>query len=216
MDIFVNNSGQLNKLLEQAQGISPMADVSFPLVTSQAETALHGSIIYNQLLRARATGSGGGVSFVGNADNSITVNGTAINNQNITLTAAAIQLTVNHLYINFGFYQDPNWSTLTGISLGGLAKDNGEGTLWYNTGFTSLNARLEVKTGDKFTNTVIFPKFMDVNITFGDVVAKYLYDLEVATPGAGVKWFRDLFPLDEYPYDTGTVKPFNQTLFFNI
>ena len=38
---------------------------------------------------------------------------------------------------------------------------------------------------------------------FGSAVADYIYGLETATPGAGVAFFRTMFPESYYPYNAG-------------
>lgn len=47
--------------------------------------------------------------------------------------------------------------------------------------------------------------FFDLTAMFGTTVADYIYNLEQATAGAGVAWFKKLFPKDYYAYDAGTM-----------
>jgi len=49
----------------------------------------------------------------------------------------------------------------------------------------------------------VYPQAFDLTQMFGSTIADYIYSLETATPGAGVAWFRKLFPLDYYPYNPG-------------
>lgn len=60
----------------------------------------------------------------------------------------------------------------------------------------------ETTTGD---NTAQFRNinYFDLTQMFGAAIADYLYDLETATPGAGVALFRNLFPADYYAYNAG-------------
>ena len=46
----------------------------------------------------------------------------------------------------------------------------------------------------------------DLTLMFGPTIANYINTLETATPGAGVAWFRGLFPKDYYDYDAGTLR----------
>ena len=58
-------------------------------------------------------------------------------------------------------------------------------------------------------NDVIQVKeFMIIDLTqmFGSTIADYIYTLETGTPGAGVTWFRNLFPKDYYAYDAGSLQ----------
>ena len=45
----------------------------------------------------------------------------------------------------------------------------------------------------------------DLTQMFGSTIADYIYSLEQSQAGAGVAWFKKLFPLDYYPYDEGTL-----------
>ena len=50
-------------------------------------------------------------------------------------------------------------------------------------------------------NTMCF----DLTQMFGSTIADYIYSLEQATAGAGVAWFKKLFPADYYPYSEPTI-----------
>lgn len=45
----------------------------------------------------------------------------------------------------------------------------------------------------------------DLTAMFGSTIADYIYGLEQNTAGAGVAWFRKLFPKPYYAYDAGTL-----------
>jgi len=49
--------------------------------------------------------------------------------------------------------------------------------------------------------TIQNARFFDLTLMFGSTVADYIYSLEQANTGAGVAYFRNLFPKDYYPYD---------------
>lgn len=46
----------------------------------------------------------------------------------------------------------------------------------------------------------------DLTAMFGSAITSYIGDLEYATVGAGVAWFKKLFPKPYYAYDAGTLK----------
>lgn len=48
-------------------------------------------------------------------------------------------------------------------------------------------------------------QFFDLTQMFGSTIADYIYSLEQATTGAGVAWFKKLFPADYYPYSEPTI-----------
>lgn len=54
-------------------------------------------------------------------------------------------------------------------------------------------------------DTVQIKNIMAIDLTqmFGSTIADYIYSLETATAGAGVAWFRKLFPKDYYAYNAG-------------
>lgn len=62
----------------------------------------------------------------------------------------------------------------------------------------------------KSINTVNIKDVMCIDITkvLGNG-AQYIYSLEQATAGAGVAWFRQMFPRDYYAYDSGSLQSVN-------
>lgn len=56
-----------------------------------------------------------------------------------------------------------------------------------------------IGTTRKVKNIQLF----DLTQMFGSAIADYIYSLETATAGAGVAWFKKLFPKDYYPYNAG-------------
>ena len=46
---------------------------------------------------------------------------------------------------------------------------------------------------------------IDLTQMFGSTIADYIYSLEQGTAGAGVAWFRNLFPKSYYAYNAGTL-----------
>lgn len=53
------------------------------------------------------------------------------------------------------------------------------------------------------TNSIKEIVAFDLTQMFGSTIADYIYALETATPGAGVAWFRKLFPKPYYSYNAG-------------
>ena len=52
-------------------------------------------------------------------------------------------------------------------------------------------------------------QIIDLTQIFGTTIADYLYSLESATPGAGIAWFRSLFPKPYYAYNSGALLSVN-------
>ena len=67
--------------------------------------------------------------------------------------------------------------------------------------YFNLNPK-SLDSGDTivFENAQIF----DLTAMFGSTIADYIYSLEQATAGAGVAFFRSIYPADYYDYDSGT------------
>ena len=84
------------------------------------------------------------------------------------------------------------------------------GTAWLDIGFvinntvSATNNRVRIVTDveDSVANARNVNIF-DLTQLFGSTIANYIYSLEEATAGAGVAYFRNLFPEDYYPYNAG-------------
>ena len=53
--------------------------------------------------------------------------------------------------------------------------------------------------------TIDSVNIIDLTQMFGSTIADYIYSLEQGTAGAGVAWFRNLFPKSYYAYNAGTL-----------
>ena len=69
----------------------------------------------------------------------------------------------------------------------------------------SLHSGSNIANGTSMSETIYINMF-DLTQMFGSTIADYIYSLEQSTAGAGVAWFRNLFPSDYYAYDAGTLK----------
>lgn len=56
---------------------------------------------------------------------------------------------------------------------------------------------------DTEIDITFIPQIFDLTQMFGSEIADYIYNLEMATAGAGVAWFRKYFPKDYYEYNAG-------------
>ena len=59
-----------------------------------------------------------------------------------------------------------------------------------------------VREGER-VNSEINPFIIDITQMFGSTIADYIYSLEQSQAGAGVAWFKRLFPKDYYAYNAG-------------
>ena len=83
---------------------------------------------------------------------------------------------------------DNQWHTIVGIG-NSLASYNANAYIFATTTYENLQVR----------NYNIF----DLTAMFGSAIADYIYSLEQATAGAGVAYFRKLFPKPYYAYNAG-------------
>ena len=69
------------------------------------------------------------------------------------------------------------------------------------------NDRLEFRRqyNNNCSITVNSMIFFDLTQMFGSTIADYIYSLEQSQAGAGVAWFKKLFPADYYPYSEPTI-----------
>ena len=80
-------------------------------------------------------------------------------------------------------------ATCNAIADGNANSDNG---VWI------YNSRIANTTPKSFN-------VYDLTQMFGSTIADYIYTLETSTPGAGVAWFKSLFPKPYYAYNAGTL-----------
>lgn len=66
---------------------------------------------------------------------------------------------------------------------------------------SASNARNGISASPAYTNLIVKDYMVfDLTAMFGSTIADYIYSLETATAGAGVAWFKKLFPKSYYPY----------------
>lgn len=151
-----------------------------------------GTIAWNQLAQTDITRTYNGITFTP-SDDGYVINGTASGNAYIVLFANG-SFVSGHRYLMF---DDGNLS------------DYG---FWINTEpqkathahfVTSGNLTLTVKDGVTVSNVKLHPQLFDLTQMFGSAVADAVYAMEQTTAGAGVAWFRSMFPDVYYPYNAG-------------
>lgn len=82
--------------------------------------------------------------------------------------------------------------------IGNVIKSNYESQNWQLfVGVQATDCPSEYKVKDVVV--------IDLTAIFGSTIADYIYSLEQGTAGAGVAWFRNLFPKSYYAYNTGTL-----------
>ena len=159
-----------------------------------------GTIEWNQLMKANASGGASGVSAMFNiTTGELTLDGTASAVAYIRFLTESV--TDHVYYVNDGGLR----SSYPGEAF--IYNDNGGvialtgTTIGKATSNKAFYAR--ANSGVTFSNYTCKPIIIDLTQMFGSTIADYIYALETANAGAGVAWFRNLFPKDYYPYNAG-------------
>ena len=172
---------------------------------SEFNKIVGGTVAFNQLVVNGATSPiiSNDVTATKNADNSWDISGTASNNVVINIDGGPWKLGDNHVYFIAGSFSGGSASTFA-FGLGGLALDFGGGTIWKNSNHYSTTFSAFVVGSGVYVNlTKVFFRIHDLTAMFGTTIADYIYSLEQATAGAGVAWFKALFPKSYYAYNAG-------------
>ena len=163
-----------------------------------------GTVAWNQQLKLDRVTNHNGITASLNNDGGITINGTATSDAYISIDSRySFKLDENHKYLYKGC---PSGGSSMGYFLGdgwsGMGRDYGKGTV-----FTATNGNFQpniiVVKGNTVSNLTFKPQLFDLTQMFGSTIADYIYSLEKATAGAGVAWFKKLFPNDYYAYNAG-------------
>ena len=151
-----------------------------------------------------------GITFTNNQDGSITANGTATADAYETTSFSLLDgRQLGHVYYIGGC---PNGGSASTYWFGGrylmndaIQHDFGNGRIakdlsgaQYSSSFTIC-----IQSGTTVNNLVFKPQIVDLTQMFGSAIADYIYELEQVTAGAGVAWFKNLFPKDYYEYNAG-------------
>ena len=173
---------------------------------AEIDKIVGGTVAWNQQLKLDKVKNINGITASLNNDRSITINGTATSDAYIQIDSRySFKLNENHKYLYKGcasggsstrYFLGDGWS--------GMGRDYGSGTIFTATSGT-FQPNIIVIKGNTVSNLTFKPNLIDLTQMFGSTIADYIYSLEQATAGAGVAWFKKLFPKDYYPYDEGTL-----------
>ena len=174
-----------------------------------------GSIAWNQLLPIPqgASRTANGLTITNNYDGFLSVSGTA---------TAQTDINVDNSWNWNKIYNHVALWIINGITQGTNLWNGDRGYIWspsYNANNLPTNKiekfnlsnwtwrsdiQLRVFNGAT-VNAKVSIRCFDLTQMFGTTIANYIYSLEQATQGAGVAWFKHLFPKDYYPYDAGSI-----------
>lgn len=166
------------------------------------DTLVGGTVAWNQIfsnaLASTTTTNGVTVSY---ADGVYSFSGTASADVNFVIVNIAPMIQ-NHVYLKPYTFGSGSTYFLYG--------SNGVGRSYSTVNVTKATNNqgpqyigLKVVSGTNMTGVKISVSLFDLTQMFGSTIADHIYSLEQATTGAGVAWFRNLFPAFYYPYNAG-------------
>lgn len=191
-----------------------------------------GTVVWNQLIVFRTSGEvSRGVTFGYNSNNKYTASGQndGTNTSIYTCNVSRINVLKDHVYLLSGCPSGGSmnsyrlWvSSNSAFPQGARLYDAGNGAIKKAVADdNAIDIQLQVvNTYTQEVNLVYYPLFFDLTAMFGSTVADAILAMETATAGAGVAFFRSLFPNAYYAYNSGTLMSVNaashDTVGFNL
>lgn len=169
------------------------------------EKIVGGTIVWNQLVQITASSTTqNGVTITANADGSVVFDGTATGNVLFNAYPAS-PIPTGHVILITGC---PNGGSTASYFLadgyGSGAYDIGRGKVYKTFGTQTLTiAQHRIQSGTVCDNLVFKPQIFDLTKMFGTTIADYVLSLDTANSGAGLTWFRSMFPNAVYAYNEG-------------
>lgn len=170
----------------------------------QVEGIVGGTIAWNQLLRNPNTS--GGLTFTTDADGTITINGTTTGSWAACFGEQKVYS--NHVYLlQNSVVANPNNLSfrVSALNVAALKCDLGAAMVYKIGTAPGYNAfGIDgFSTGTVFDGTKIKCSCFDLTQMFGVAIADHINSLEQSNAGAGVAWFRKLFPKMRYAFTLG-------------
>lgn len=181
----------------------------------EEDTLVGGTVAWNQLADPNTSGwwASTGITL-SISDNVFTITSTSSSSQ--AKQARLITPVVNHIYLLSAYAKCDGSATVARLGMfasSGTFKGGVEGTgASYEYGayigkLTDANDYIALRTGNATASgsgaSFDRPMVIDLTQMFGSTIADYIYSLEQANAGAGVAWFKKLFPASYYAYNAG-------------
>lgn len=201
-DITVGNAEQLISKIS----VSDCAPYNFRTAGGALEIGdrikekaiIGGTIAWNQLTQANVTHTENNIAVTKNNDGSVTLNGTA-NATGALGTHKVIKTITEHKYL----ISSSNSTLSIYSNIGVNVSYTGSTIVAETTSKDGASITFGANSGDQFDNVTAWLCVFDLTQMFGSTIADYVYSLELATTGAGVLWFKKLFPKTYYEYNAG-------------
>ena len=163
------------------------------------EKIVGGSVAWNQLCITPYSQTKDGLTYTRGEDGkSLSISGTA------TAVSYKRFVDVDLTIIGHVYFVDTS-KAVSGLQFyndgGGIATVvGGRNAVGKATASKAFYTRIDSGTEIDITLT---PQIIDPTQLFGSIIADYIYSLEQSEAGAGVAFFKSLFPNDYYPYNSG-------------
>ncbi len=169
------------------------------------EKIVGGTVVWNQLVQVAASSTTqNGVTITANADGSVVFDGTATGNVLFNAYPAS-PIPTGHVILITGCPSGGSTASYflaDGYGIG--TYDIGKGKVYRVSGTQqSTIAQHRIQSGTVCDNLVFKPQIFDLTKMFGATIADYVLSLDTANSGAGLAWFRSMFPLYNYAYNEG-------------
>lgn len=195
--ISINGYSEANIVNTQNESIADLFSI---------DSDFRGTVAFNQLVNKNnfpSTTTINGITFTNNGDGSITASGTASELASFTVLAEGYMTISGHKYYVCGCPSNGSDSTYRLRFTTGNVSETGNGTIF--NGGIAKKLSCQVMNGYAISGSLTFkPMLFDLTSMFGSTIADYIHSLEQATTGAGVAFFRSIYPADYYDYDVGT------------
>lgn len=167
---------------------------------------------WNQIAELGNTDTTGGITVTNNRDGSLTINGTATKEVNsFPIKSSWVN---GHIYMWLGIptgvviynqlYKNGSWVINLDYRSNPLIRK-----ITSSADANRLFSSQLIASGTSFNNVTYFPMEFDLTQMFGETKAEEILAMETAQSGSGIAYFKSLFPLDFYPYNSGSLIPFN-------
>lgn len=156
-----------------------------------------GTVAWNQLIEYTEKGAYGTLTTARTSNGEYVVNGTT---ENAVSGGFGEALAQGHVYLfnsgtsnaNIVLTNTDSWTSSMSVYIRKIAGTGKKAGFYFAAG--------------TYNNEKFVPQLFDLTQMFGSTIADYIYSLEQATAGAGVAFFKSLFPKPYYAYNAGELK----------
>lgn len=230
MPVWVNGTEELLPSNNSVPVTSPiLADIAYPDIRRdnqyftyrESPTPVDGlakiksikgnTLKWNQIAEMPDTYTSGGITVTNNSDGSLTINGTAT--QEVNGFPIKSPWVNGHIYLWLGFptgvkiynqlYKNSSWALNLDYRNNPLIRK-----ITSSADANRLFSSQIIVSGTSFNNVTYFPMEFDLTQMFGETKADEILAMETAQSGSGIAYFKSFFPLDYYPYNSGSLIPF--------